>query len=386
MEKPTDATAACSAADAARITALINRSPVVAIEWRNQPGWPVAFVSDGIAQWGYDRDDFLSSRIQYADLIHADDRPRIEHDVAEHLANGPDDYRQEYRIRTASGTWVWLDDRTWLTRNERGVVTDIHGLLLDITATKAAEAEVRRLNATLEDRVAERTAQLQAANQELRSFSYTVSHDLKAPLRGIEGYSQLLLEQYRDRLDEDGRHFLTSIRRGALHMHELIEDLLTYSRIERQALDVRNVDLPAVMRSVLDGFAHEIQTRGVEIVVEELPPQIRTDPSGMTLVLRNLVSNALKFTRDTPAPRITIAAYRHDRHIVLTVADNGVGFDMKYHDRIFEIFQRLQRAEDYPGTGIGLALVRKALQRMGGTVWAVSEPGQGATFHVELRQ
>lgn len=386
MEKPTDTTAACSAADAARITALINRSPVVAIEWRNQPGWPVAFVSDGIAQWGYDRDDFLSSRIQYADLIHADDRPRIEHDVAEHLANGPDDYRQEYRIRTASGTWVWLDDRTWLTRDERGAVTDIHGVLLDITATKAAEAEVRRLNATLEDRVAERTAQLQAANQELRSFSYTVSHDLKAPLRGIEGYSQLLLEQYRDRLDEDGRHFLASIRRSALHMHELIEDLLAYSRIERQALDVRSVDLPAAVRGVLDGFAHEIQTRGVKIVVKELPPQIRTDPSGLTLVLRNLVSNALKFTRDTPAPHITIDAYRHDRHIVLTVADNGVGFDMKYHDRIFEIFQRLHRAEDYPGTGIGLALVRKALQRIGGTVWAVSEPGQGATFHVELRQ
>ncbi|NMF87979.1 sensor histidine kinase [Aromatoleum petrolei] len=386
MEKPTDASAACSATDAARITALINRSPVVAVEWRNLPGWPVAFVSDGIAQWGYDRDDFLSGRIRYADLIHADDRPRIEHDVAEHLANGPDDYRQEYRIRTAAGTWVWLDDRTWLTRNERGEVTDIHGVLLDITATKAAEAEVRRLNATLEDRVAERTAQLQAANQELRSFSYTVSHDLKAPLRGIEGYSQLLLEQYRDRLDEDGRHFLTSISRGALHMHELIEDLLAYSRIERQALDVRSVALPAAVRGVLDGFAHEIQTRGVEVVVEELPPQVRTDPSGLTLVLRNLVSNALKFTRDTPAPRITISAYRHDRHIVLTVADNGVGFDMKYHDRIFEIFQRLHRAEDYPGTGIGLALVRKALQRMGGTVWAISEPGRGATFHVELRQ
>jgi len=281
---------------------------------------------------------------------------------------------------------VWLDERTWLTRDEHGAVTEIHGVLLDITATKAAEAEVRRLNATLEDRVAERTAQLQAANQELRSFSYTVSHDLKAPLRGIEGYSQLLLDQYRDRLDADGRHFLTSIRRGALTMHELIEDLLAYSRIERQALDIRAIDLPAVVQGVLDGFAHEIQTRGIEIVVQALPPQIRTDPSGLTLVLRNLVSNALKFTRTAPAPCIRIDAYRHDRHIVLTVADNGVGFDMKYHDRIFEIFQRLHRAEDYPGTGIGLALVRKALQRMGGTVWAVSEPGQGATFHVELRQ
>ncbi|MBD5801464.1 Phytochrome-like protein cph1 [Azoarcus sp. Aa7] len=386
MEKPTDATAACDATDAARITALINRSPVVAIEWHNQPGWPVGFVSDGVARWGYSRDDFISGRIQYADLIHADDRPRIELDVAEHLANGPDDYRQEYRIRTASGTWIWLDDRTWLTRNERGTVTEIHGVLLDITATKAAEAEVRRLNATLEDRVAERTAQLQAANQELRSFSYTVSHDLKAPLRGIEGYSQLLLDQYRDRLDEDGRHFLTSIRRGALTMHELIEDLLAYSRIERQTLDIRAVDLPAVVQGVLDGFTHEIRTHGMEVVVKELPPQIRTDPSGLTLVLRNLISNALKFTRATPAPRITIDAYRRDRHIVLTVADNGVGFDMKYHDRIFEIFQRLHRAEDYPGTGIGLALVRKALQRMGGTVWAVSEIGRGATFHVELRQ
>lgn len=277
---------------------------------------------------------------------------------------------------------MWVDDRTWLTRDDHGSVTEIHGVLLDITAIKSAEAEIRRLNATLESRVAERTTQLQAANQELTSFSYTVSHDLKAPLRGIEGYSQLLLDQYHDRLDEDGRHFLTSIRRSAMHMHELIEDLLSYSRIERQAVDIRVVGVPTIIAGVLDGFSHEIDTRGVDITVKDLPPQIRADPGGLTLVLRNFVSNALKFSRATPAPRITIDAYRHDRR----VADNGVGFDMKYHDRIFEIFQRLHRAEDYPGTGIGLALVRKAMQRMGGTVWAISEPGQGATFHVEFRQ
>lgn len=384
MEKPTDATAACNTTDAARVTALINRSPVVAIEWRNQPGWPVAFVSDGIAQWGYDRDDFISGRIQYADLIHADDRPRIEHDVAEHLANGPDDYRQEYRIRTASGTWVWLDDRTWLTRNERGEVTDIHGVLLDITATKAAEAEVRRLNATLEDRVAERTAQLQAANQELRSFSYTVSHDLKAPLRGIDGYSQLLEEEAGPALDEEARGFVKRIRRGVKQMGELINDLLDYSRMERRAMDLQPLDLYATVQRVLDEFGADIDRSRAEVRLALAPLRLRLDREGMSVVLRNLVGNALKFAHPGRPPCIEIGAGLSAEGQRVWVRDHGVGFDMKYHDRIFGIFQRLQRAEDYPGTGVGLALVAKAVQRMGGRVWAESVPGQGTTFFLEF--
>ncbi|NMG74657.1 sensor histidine kinase [Aromatoleum diolicum] len=370
----------------AHLTALINRSPVVAIEWCNAPGWPVSFVSESVTQWGYGRDDLLSGRIHYADLIHADDKPRIEADVAEHFASGPDEYRQEYRLRTAAGDWIWLDDRTWLTRDASGVVTRIHGVLLDITAIKNAEAKIRRLNATLETRVARRTAQLEAANQELESFCYTVSHDLKAPLRGIEGYSQLLLDDYHERLDEDGRQFLTNIRRGVAQMHELIEDLLMYSRIERRPMESAPMDLPALVHSVLDSFAHEIKTLDAHVDVGELAPRIATDRSGLTLVLRNLIGNALKFTRDTQAPHIAIDARLHDGRIIIRVRDDGIGFDMKYHDRIFEIFQRLHRAEDYPGTGVGLALVRKAVQRMGGRVWAESAPGHGATFHVEFAQ
>lgn len=385
MHKVTNADDA-PGSEPAHLTALINRSPVVAIEWRNAPGWPVSFVSESIAQWGYGRDDLLSGRLHYADLIHADDKPRIEVEVAEHFAGGPDEYRQEYRLRTAAGAWIWLDDRSWLTRDATGAVTRIHGVLLDITAIKNAEAEVRRLNATLETRVARRTAQLEAANRELESFCYTVSHDLKAPLRGIEGYSQLLLDDFNDRLDEDGRQFVSNIRRGVAQMHELIEDLLTYSRIERRPLESAPVDLPELVHSVLDSFAHEIETANAQLDIGPLSPRLTSDRSGLTLVLRNLIGNALKFSRDAESPRIAIDGRLHDGRIIIRVRDNGIGFDMKYHERVFEIFQRLHRAEDYPGTGIGLALVRKAVQRMGGRVWAESAPGQGATFLVEFPQ
>jgi len=367
-----------------RLSELINRSPVVAIEWRNEPGRPVAFVSDSIRQWGYTPEELLSGGLRYADLMHPEDRPGIEAHVARHVADGPDDYRQEYRLRNADGDWIWLDDRTWLTRDDGGAVTRIYGVLLDITAIKESEAALLRLNATLESRVAERTTQLEIANRELESFSYAVSHDLKAPLRGIDGYSQILLEDYRDRLDDEGRQFLANIRRGVAQMHELIEDLLAYANIERRPLEARPVSLQRIVGEIVDGFAQEIAGTGAEVSVEVGDHQLSIDRAGLGLVLRNLIGNALKFSRAAAPPRIGIAAGDDGRHLTLRIRDNGIGFDMKYHDRIFDIFQRLHRAEDYPGTGVGLALVRKALQRMGGAVRAESEPGKGSTFFVEL--
>lgn len=372
--------------DPARLTRLINRSPVVAIEWHNAPGWPVSFVSESIAQWGYTCDDLLSGRCTYADLIHPDDRPRIEAEVAAHFAAGPDEYRQEYRLRTAGGFWIWLDDRTWLTRDAAGEVRQIHGVLLDITALKSAESRVMRLNTTLENRVARRTAQLEAANKELEAFCYTVSHDLKAPLRGIEGYSALLEELHGDALPEEGRLFLANIRHGVGQMHELIEDLLAYSRIERQRLETRLFSLPDLVDSVVEGFSHDIAQRGAQIRIGALPAQLNTDPNPLLVILRNLVGNALKFAAAAQPPVIHIEGQLRAGRAMLTVRDNGIGFDMKYHDRIFEIFQRLHRAEEYPGTGIGLAIVRKAVQRLGGKVWAESTPREGASFHLEFPQ
>lgn len=289
---------------------------------------------------------------------------------------------QELRLRAGDGHtfWAQLSAAIIEFESEPAIFTSIN----DISARKQAEDEVRQLNTELEQRVAERTAELETVNKELETFTYSVSHDLKAPLRGIDGYSRLLLEDHAAGLDEEGRSFLANIRRGTQQMGQLIEDLLAYSRVERRTLQEERVNLPRLMEAVVAERADEIRARRV-LVRTDIPCQeVIADLEGLAMALRNLLDNALKFTRNTSQPAIEIGGRQENASCILWVRDNGIGFEMKFNKRIFEIFQRLQRAEDFPGTGIGLAIVRKALQRMGGRAWAESSPGQGATFYLEL--
>jgi PAS domain S-box-containing protein len=263
--------------------------------------------------------------------------------------------------------------------------SEIEIQLLQTLADAAARAvENVRILKELEQRVQERTAQLEAVNRELEAFSYSVSHDLKAPLRGIDGYSRLLEEDHMERFAPEGRQFVRNIRQGAAQMHELIDDLLNYSRLERRTLQSVPIDLSTLLQAVLAERADEVAQSGAVLDVEVPGISVRADREGLAMVLRNLLENALKFTRDASPPTIEIKARIEDTMAILSIRDNGIGFDMKFHDRIFDIFQRLQRSEDYPGTGVGLALVRKAMQRMGGTVRAESSPGKGATFTLEI--
>jgi PAS domain S-box-containing protein len=269
-------------------------------------------------------------------------------------------------------------------RDPDGRVVGVAGVAIDVSEQRRAEREVRRLNTELEQRVRERTAQLEAVNKELETFTYSVSHDLKTPLRGIDGYSKLLLDDYSDRLDADGRAFLHNVRRGAQQMAELIEDLLDYSRLERRALRTTKLSLKALLRQLVDERAEETRARDAELAIALPFDAISADRDGLGQVLRNLLDNALKFSRDAHPPTVAIGGREDADAWVLWVRDNGIGFDLRFHNRIFEIFQRLQRSEDYPGTGIGLTIVRKAMQRMGGRVWAESAPGQGATFFLSF--
>lgn len=241
---------------------------------------------------------------------------------------------------------------------------------------KLAEEDVRKYR--------ERFEELQAKNRELATFAYSVSHDLKTPLRGIDGYSRLLLENYVDRLDEDGRTFLYTIRYAARQMNQLIDDLLTYSRLERQTLRASRLNLQALLRELLAERAHDISERYVKLTVNIPFEEITADALCLKQVLRNLLDNALKFTYTVAEPQIEIGGQETPDAQQLWVRDNGIGFDMHDHDRIFEIFQRLHPVDEFPGTGIGLAIVRKALERMGGRAWAESEPGAGTTFYIEL--
>lgn len=349
-------------------------------------GGAMTVSSEYARMLGYDPGTFTEDRNSWRARIHPEDADRVVELLERYLTGGVAAYAVEYRLKTACGGWKWiLSVGEVVDRSPDGTPLRMIGTHTDISARKDTELALQNLNAELEQRVAERTAQFEAANRELESFSYSVSHDLKAPLRGIDGYSQILIEDYQQRLDDEGRRFLANIRRGVAQMHQLIEDMLAYSRMERRALDSRDVDLQALAGAVIASRGGDGQ-RPVHVELRIPPLEIRADRDGLTLVLRNLLENALKFTRERAEAWIELGARDEGDRIVLWVKDNGIGFDMKYHDRIFEIFQRLHRAEDYPGTGVGLALVKKAMQRMGGRVWAESMPGEGATFYLELLQ
>ena len=256
----------------------------------------------------------------------------------------------------------------------------------DITERKQAEEELNLLNAELEKRVADRTDELDAKARELESFAYSVAHDLKAPLRGIEGYSRLLLEDHMDALGEEGRDFLRAIRGSTERMNLLIDDLLAYSRIERRAFSAEPIEIRPLVENLIKERRIEFEERKIIFTMEVNGSVVIADTAGLSQALRNYLDNAIKFTSETRDPRIEVGADETEKSCRLWVRDNGVGFDMKFHDRIFEIFHRLHPMENYPGTGIGLAIVRKAIERMGGRVWAESEPGKGATFYLEVRK
>jgi signal transduction histidine kinase len=246
-----------------------------------------------------------------------------------------------------------------------------------------AEAEVLRLNAELEDRVRERTAQLEAANHELEAFSFSVSHDLRAPLRAVDGFSQALLEDFPDNVPDEARRYLARIRAATLRMGQLIEDLLNLSRVSRGALERVPVDLAELARQVVADLRQHDPARAVEVSVWNGMDTLG-DPRLLRAALENLIGNAWKFTARTAAPRIEIGALRESGRQVFFVRDNGAGFSMDYADKLFAPFQRLHSGNEFAGTGIGLATVQRIVYRHGGRIWADAQVGAGATFFFTL--
>ena len=256
--------------------------------------------------------------------------------------------------------------------------------LRDVTERKRAQDQIEAANLLLEQRVKERTAELEAANRELEAFAYSVSHDLRAPLRHIRGFAEVLAEQAGPDLEADSRALFDKILQSTRRMQAMIQGLLEFSRLGRAALAATSVDLRPMLDGVIEELTPELGERRVEWSIGTLPA-VRADAVLLRLVLVNLVSNALKFTRGCDPARIEIDSCREGADEVIRVRDNGVGFDPAAAGKLFGVFQRLHSSREFEGTGIGLANVKRIVERHGGRVWAESAPGQGATFYLTLQ-
>jgi len=309
--------------------------------------------------------------------VHPEDRDTVMSRIRAAMEQGDHVWSGEYRFRRANGSYADVFDRGFVIYDGTRAPIRMIGAMADITDRKRALE-------TLEQRVAARTTELQARNEELKAFAYTVSHDLKAPLRGIAGYARELDRQHRAGLGDRGLWCLSQILTATRNLDRLIEDLLHYSRLDAQTPTPTEVDVAAMVEAILKDRRPVISAQGTEVTVTLSVTRIRVWERGLLQALTNLIDNAIKYSRNAVRPAVQICSEDRSDHIRITVSDNGIGFDMKYHDRMFGLFNRLVRQEDFEGTGAGLAIVKKVVEKMGGSVRGESSTGAGSTFLLDL--
>ena len=346
-------------------------------EWRHQLGLEELDLKSHIDEW--------------RGRVHPDDMQIASEAFSAFLAHPNQDLSLEVRLRHRDGSYRHHLVHATLLRDVFGKPARMLTSSVDITqrtvmeiALRESETLHRTLADELEQRVTQRTAELSDALRDSQDFAHAVAHDLRAPLRAMDGFSHLLQTSSQARLTQEEIAHVERVRGGVRHMASLIDGLLAYSRVEHYSVQLERIELLALVTEMMETLASQRETQDVRIEVEVQPLVVRADREGLRLVLRNLIDNALKFTRGIPHPQIEIGSERRDTTALLWVKDNGVGFDQAYHDKIFGIFERLHSGETIEGTGIGLALARKAMQRMRGRIWAVAALGAGATFFVEL--
>jgi signal transduction histidine kinase len=257
-------------------------------------------------------------------------------------------------------------------------------LLIEIAALHNREQRLKQSIQQLNETLSAQARELTAANRELHELSYAISHDLRAPLRAVNGFAQIIDRRYRDELNDEARHYLNNILEASSRMEQLIDDLLTYSRLGRTITQMEPVDLGWVLNRAAETFSSPIQALGGELKLPEATPEIQGQPSLLERVFVNLFDNGLKYRRPAIPPRIEVAVRQEGDLAVVSVQDNGIGIPKEHQADIFDVFHRLHPPEAYPGTGIGLAIIRKSLELMGGAVSVDSTPGEGSVFHIKL--
>ncbi|MBF2064701.1 MAG: PAS domain-containing protein [Calothrix sp. C42_A2020_038] len=320
----------------------------------------------------------------WIDAVHPDDYERVlaklEQQKHGQITN------TEFRIILPDGQERWIWDRAFPIKDETGTLNYYFGIAEDITEQKLAQEQIRHLTETLEQQVMERTSQLQTANNELEAFTYTISHDLRAPLRAMQGFAEALAEDYGQLLDEVGNEYISRIISSAQRLENLIQDLLSYSRLSRTDVYLQPISLDNLMFEVITQLDADLKAKNAQVIISAPLPVVLAHRNTLAQVIANLLTNAIKFIRVGEQPQVLIwAESKTPGWIRLWVRDNGIGIKGEHYKRIFRVFERLHGIERYPGTGVGLAIVRKGVERMGGRVGVESLPGQGSSFWIELK-
>jgi PAS domain S-box-containing protein len=349
----------------------------------NKDGYVVSWNPGAERVTGYTESEGLGKHLSFIFPPQAieDGHPQHELDIASKQGRFEG---EGWRIRK-DGSKFWAHSITNAIKDNEGNLRGFAKITRDITEQKNAQDQIRHLNENLELRVKERTGQLEAANKELEAFSYSVSHDLRAPLRIINGFSRILIDDYSKELPEEARQFIEYIRDNAIQMGRLIDDLLSFSRLSRQQMNIRMVQVNHIIQQALEVLEEEKKDRQVDLSIGDLPPAY-VDPSLLKQVFVNLLSNSIKYTKGREVAKIEVGSFKDNlNNVVYYVKDNGVGFNMKYVDKLFGVFQRFHKQEEFEGTGVGLAIVQRIIHRFGGRIWAESEVHKGSTFYFTLQ-
>jgi PAS domain S-box-containing protein len=343
--------------------------------------WESSRILDEI--FGID-EKFVRSFDGWVSIVHPDFRKVMADYVTIDIISEHQKFDKEYRIiRRVDDQIRWVHGISELEYDKNNQPIKLIGTIIDITERKKVEEEISKLNTRLEERVNERTAQLEEANSELQSFAYSVSHDLRAPLRAIDGFSRFVLEDYGPKLDSEGQRLLGLIRSNTQKMDKLITDILSLSRVTRGEQKKSKIDMTRMALSMVNEATVPEVLNKPKFIVDELP-EVYADPVFLKQVWINLISNAVKFSSLESKPEIKISGKVEEGYNVYFVKDNGVGFNPEYSNKLFSVFQRLHKANEFEGNGVGLAIVQRIIHRHGGKVWAEGDEGKGATFYFSL--